>query len=144
MSIRRAILKDSPLAELVRRDFPNWSTDNHAFGFALEGYLGTVSELSALDGFDFLHVAEETPATLRTIGLAYILPSSELPLDVSFRSVSGEISYRALLGSDDELWKGLTRSKKWEAVYLYATEGYEPKWNWNQPIEGLLRPRRQH
>jgi hypothetical protein len=85
MSIRRAILEDSPFVELIREKSPNWSTEFDAFEYALEGNLRTVSELGALDGFKFLRVADETPATLRTIGLAIILPSSQLPLDVSFR-----------------------------------------------------------
>jgi hypothetical protein len=48
MSIRRAILEDSPFVELIREKSPNWCTEFDAFEYALEGYLRTVSELGAL------------------------------------------------------------------------------------------------
>ena len=66
------------------------------------------------------------------------MPSSQLPVDAKFRFADGTIEYRILVGSDDEIWDALTESKRWKAVYLFATEGAEPNWNWNQLVEGSL------
>lgn len=93
---------------------------------------------AALDGFTYLNVVEETPESLRAVGISYILPSGKLPIDAEFRLTSGAVEYRILVGSDDEAWGALTESKRWKAVYLYATEGAEPEWNWDLPVEGSL------
>lgn len=141
MSIRRAILDESPFSKLIPELIPNAPSAPEAFVFAVEGHLRIISGLGALDGFTSLHVVEETSETLRIVGLTHVLPSSLLPLEVSFQVANDGISYLVLLGSDDRVWNGLTESKRWKAVYLYATEEHEPQWNWNQPLEGLLGPK---
>lgn len=80
----------------------------------------------------------ETPYALRLVGLSYVLPSSILPIDARFRFSNGSIEYALLVGSDDDTWRALSESKRWKAVYKYATEGVEADWNWDQPITGLL------
>lgn len=93
---------------------------------------------AAVDGFTYLNVVEETPTALRAVGISYVLPSSKVPIDAEFRLASGAIEYRILVGFDGETWDALTESKRWKAVYLFATEGAEPEWNWDQPVEGSL------
>lgn len=84
-------------------------------------------------------MVEETATALRAVGLSYVLPSSILPIDAQFRFSDGSVEYRVLVGSDDEMWGALSESKRWKAVYLYATEGVEAEWNWEDPVEGLLK-----
>lgn len=76
---------------------------------------------------------------MRVVGLSDVLPLCiQLPIDAVFHVDGDAITYRILVGSDDETWRALTESKRWKAVYLYATEKSESVWNWNNPIEGLL------
>ena len=124
---------------MVDDRFPGDSRGPDAFKYALEHYLRALPKLAvALDGFTFLNVVAETPTELRVVGLSHVLPSSELPIDASFRRVGCAIEYRILVGLHDRVWADLTGSKRWKAVYLYATEALEPKWSWDQPVEGLL------
>jgi len=84
-------------------------------------------------------VAEETPAVLRTVGLSYVLPSGELPIDAEFRLSDGSVDYRILVGIADDPWDSFSESKRWKAVYAYATDGAEPKWDWDRPVVGTLQ-----
>jgi len=127
------------VAALVDRQFPEDSRGSEAFKYALELYLRALPKFgAAIDGWHFLNVVEETSTALRVVGFSYVLPSSELPIDAKFRLAGGAIEYRILVGCDDKAWNALTESKRWKAVYLYATEGVEPEWNWDQPIEGTF------
>ena len=140
MPIRQTIIEKSPFFKLIREDFPSFSTDIDALADAVEGHFRDSSDLGAIDGFEQFFVMQETQATLRIFGMAYFLPSSLLPLEASFQAENDGISFRVARGSDDTIWKGLTKKKRWAAIYLYATEGYEPQWNWEQSLEGLLCP----
>jgi len=127
------------LAALVDQQFPSDSRGPDAFKYALELYLRALPNLdAAVDGFTHLDVVKETATTLRAVGISYVLPSSQLPIDAKFRVARSAIEYRILVGSDDETWNALTEPKRWKAVYLYATEGAVPDWNWDQPVEGTL------
>ena len=139
MSIRQTIIEKSPFFKFIRNDFSSFSTEIDALAYAIEGHFRGESHFGAVDGFEQFFVVEETQATLRIFGMAYFLPSSLLPFEVLFQVENGGISYRAFCGSEDEMWGNLSKKKRWAAVYLYATEGYEPQWNWDQPLEGLLR-----
>ena len=136
MTIRNSILQKSPFSELVCEKFLEASSSNEALGYALEGVLRSIPSMGGVDGFNSLYIIDETATTLKIIGLTYVLPNSVLPLEASFSIENGNIVYRVLLGSDDGKWGDLTDSKRWNAVYLYATEGDGPRWNWRSPIEG--------
>jgi hypothetical protein len=127
------------LTELVDEQFPEDKRGVKAFKYAFELWLRALPNLHvAVDGWTHLNVVEELPNELRAVGIMWILPSSKLPIDVKLRFDNGKIEYRILVGSDDERWAGLTESKRWKAVYLYATEGTEPLWNWDGPVQGSL------
>ena len=127
------------LAELVDRQFPEDSRGPDAFKYALELYLRAISTLEVpIDGWKFLNVVDETPTVLRAVGISYVLPSSELPVDAEFRFVGDAVEYRILVGTDGDAWDALSESQRWKAVYVYATEGAEPKWSWDRPVEGTL------
>lgn len=127
------------LAELVDQQFPEDTRGPDAFKYALELYLRAIPKLeTAVDGWTFLQVIEESRTALRAVGLSYVLPSSILPIDAQFRFSNGSVEYRILVGSDDETWGALSESKRWKAVYLYATEGAKSDWNWDHPVKGLL------
>lgn len=129
----------APLADLVRERFPNESRGEDALRYALELYLRALPNLDApVDGWTFLRVVEETPNSLRAVGIGYVLPSSQLPIDAEFHLSGGAVDYRVLVGVDNELWASLSDSRRWKAVYAYATEGVAPKWDWAGPVVGSL------
>ena len=67
-----------------------------------------------------------------------MLPDCSLPIKASFEAAIGEIKYRVILGSGEWGWRSATESKRWKAVYQYATQGLDPKWDWGPPIEGRI------
>lgn len=137
MAIRSDIVTTSPFFKWITKKFSDFETDLDALAHAVEGHLrGT--PMGAIDGFNMFHVLEETDAKLRVVGMAYFLPHSLVPLDALFGATSDGVSYQVHLGADDDRWKRLTERKRWAAVYLYATENYEPRWHWEPPLEGLL------
>lgn len=129
-----------PLAGLVDRRFPDDSRGPDALRYALELYLRALPNLEVpVDGWMFFRVVDETPTLLRAAGIVCVLPPNELPIDAQFRQVDGSIEYRVLVGTDDDEWRRLSESKRWKAVYAYATAGTEPSWNWDSPVVGRLR-----
>ncbi|MEQ8782439.1 MAG: hypothetical protein RIE06_22465 [Roseibium album] len=136
--IRRDIITKSPFFDLIAERFFDFETDLDALAYAVEGQLRGTPDMGAIDGFKTFHVMEETDAKLRVVGMAYFLPSSLVPIDASFSATNNRISYRVMLGAEDDQWKRLTEKKRWSAVNLYATENYEPQWNWEPPLEGFL------
>ncbi len=127
------------LAELVEEQFPQNPRGADAFKYAMELYLRAISNLdAAVDGFTHLNVVEETRTKMRIVGISYVLPSSLLPIDATFRIVGDVVEYQILVGIDDDLWKRLSESKRWKVVYQYANQGDEAEWNWEQLVEGQL------
>ncbi|MEM9550413.1 MAG: hypothetical protein AAGA05_04505 [Pseudomonadota bacterium] len=138
MSIRSDIITTSPFFNSITEKFVDFETDVDALAYAVEGQLRGTPDMGAIDGFNTFHVLEETDTKLRVVGMAYILPSSLIPLDASFNMTSGNVAYRVKLGAEDGRWKRLTEKKRWSAVYLYATENYEPQWNWEPTLKGVF------
>lgn len=138
MSIRNDIITTSPFFDLITKKFSDFETDMDALAYAIEGQLRGTPDMGAIDGFNTFHVLEETDTKLRVVGMAYFLPSSLIPLDASFSTTNDGISYRVKLAAEDGKWKRLTEKKRWSAVYLYATENYEPQWNWEATLTGFL------
>lgn len=139
-TIRDDIYERYPkLFELVNKQFPGDTRGSEAFKFALQLYLYSLPNWEvAIDGWTLFNVVKETPKVLRAVGIVEVLPSGELPIDAEFSFIDGSIEYRILVGSDDQVWSSLTNSKRWNTVYLYATEGSEPEWNWEQVVTGSL------
>lgn len=127
------------LAKLVIQQFPEDPRGPDAFKYALELYLRAIPQLeAAVDGFTYLNVVEETPTSLRAVGISHVLLSSKLPIDVMLLFAGSAIEYRILVGSDDEAWNAFSEATGWKAVYMYATERGEPTWSWDEPIVGSL------
>lgn len=127
------------LADLVEERFAEDPRGPDAFKYGLQLYLRAIPNLdAAVDGFTYLSVLKETSTELHAVGISYVLPSSCLPIEAVFKYVDGIIEYRILVGTDDNLWDGFSDSKRWKAVYLYATEGAEAAWNWKPAVEGIL------
>ncbi len=139
-SIREDIhTRYSRLTEIVDDQFPEDKRGPKAFEYALGLWLRALPNLHiAVDGWTHLNVVEESTTNLRAVGIMWVLPPNKLPIDAEFLYDNGVIGYRILVGSDDERWAALTESKRWKVVYLYATEGAEPQWNWDRPVEGSL------
>ena len=138
MSIRNDIITSSPFFDLITERFSDFETDLDALAYAIEGQLRGTPEMGAIDGFNTFHVVEETDTKLRVVGMAYFLPSCLIPLDASFSSTNEGTSYRVKLGAEDDTWQRLSEKKRWSAVYLYATENYQPQWNWEPTQSGFL------
>lgn len=85
-----------------------------------------------------LQLASETATSLRAIGIMHVLPTGELPIEVELTREPRSTRYLIRIGADDSRWGSLSDSKRWNAVYLYATGDRDEQWNWSQPISGCL------
>lgn len=92
----------------------------------------------AVDGWKTLRLVSETRTSLRAVGIMYVLPASELPLEVELSREVSSTRYRVRVAVEDARWNSLSESKRWKAVYLYASGGRDEEWNWREPIEGCV------
>jgi hypothetical protein len=100
-------------------------------------YLRDIPEIDlTLDDWKMLRVVSETADSLRAVGIMNVLPSSETPMEVELSKQPGSIAYVVRVGVADQRWNSLSDSKRWKAVYLYATGEREEGWNWSQPLSG--------
>jgi hypothetical protein len=100
-------------------------------------YLRDIPEIDlTLDDWKILRVVSETADSLRAVGIMYVLPSSEVPIEVELFKHPGSIAYVVRVGITDQRWSSLSDSKRWKAVYLYATGEQEEGWNWSEPLSG--------
>ncbi|MEM7279202.1 MAG: hypothetical protein AAF385_13865 [Pseudomonadota bacterium] len=105
----------------------------------MELYLRALPNLdTAVDGFTQLNVVEETSTYIRIVGVSYILPFSLLPIDATFQYLGTKVEYSVLVGIDDDTWKGLSDSKRWKAIYLYAADRSQADWHWEPAVFGTL------
>jgi hypothetical protein len=139
-TVRSVILTRHPkLAELVQSRFPTDPAGEEAFTYALELYLRTIPKLDvAVDGWRMLRILRETAASLRAVGIMYVLPTGELPLEVELSRELGSTRYWLRMGIGDACWDSLSDSKRWTAVYLYASGERDEEWTWSEPISGCL------
>lgn len=102
-------------------------------------YLDSIPNLDlTFDGWDQLQVVRETATSLRAVGAMYILPAGILPMEVELSRDRNSTHYWFRLGIGDKRWYSLTRSKRWKAVYLYASGDRDAEWRWSDPISGDL------
>jgi hypothetical protein len=134
-TIRSVILNRYP--ELVARISTDPS-DEAAFAYALELYLRAIPIRVVLDGWKQLQLVHETATSLRAVGLMTVLPTGERPLEVELFREHGSTRYWLRTGVDDAHWRSLSESKRWKAVYLYASGDRDEQWNWSEPISGYL------
>lgn len=66
----------------------------------------------------------------------HLLPTGLVPLDLAFTIENEAVHHELWIAGDDH--SPLTESKRWKAVYLYATEGREPPWEWSGPMVGSV------
>lgn len=136
-TLRSVIL--TRFSELVHERFPAAPAGEEAFTYALYLYLRAIPNFEvAVDGWRMLRVASETTESLRAIGIMYVLPTGELPIEVELSRELRSTRYALRIGIDDTLWRSLSDSKRWKAVYLYANRERGEEWNWSQPISGCL------
>ncbi|HJK96000.1 MAG TPA: hypothetical protein RMF84_02205 [Polyangiaceae bacterium LLY-WYZ-14_1] len=135
-SIRSLLLSRFPGAVPSRR--ADDSASDEAIGYALYLFLRTsVADLDVtVDGWSVFRVAEERPTSIRGVGIMTLLPAGELPVEVSLSMESDGTHYHVQTAEADEGWAALSESKRWKAVYWYATEGRPPPWTWCEPLSG--------
>jgi hypothetical protein len=136
-TVRNVILTRYP--ELVEPHFPTDPAGEEAFTYALGLYLRVVPNLDVVvDGWSMLRVIHETATSLRAVGLMDVLPGGELPLEVELSKEHGATRYWIRIGIEDAHWDSLSDSKRWKAVYLYASGKRDKDWTWSEPISGCL------
>ncbi len=83
-TLRSVILsRYSERTELVQRRFPDDPAGEGAFACALELFLRLIPNLDAsLDGWRMCRLVGETATSLRAVGIMYVLPAGELPVEV--------------------------------------------------------------
>ena len=112
---------------------------DEAFVDALYVYLRTIPEIDlAFDAWKMPRVVNETADSLRAVGVMYVLPGSEFPVEVELSRQRGSIGHVVRVGADDARWNSLSESKRWKAVYLYATGEQDEGWTWSEPVTGVL------
>ncbi len=92
----------------------------------------------ALDGWRMLRVVRENATSLQAVGIMHVLPTGELPLEVKLSREPTLTRYRIRIGCGDARWEALSHSKRWEAVYLYASGERDEEWTWSEPVSGYL------
>jgi len=128
----------SGLEKLVSETFPEDSRGEHAFKYALELYIRTIPETGSVDGWDFLHIIQETESVMHVIGLMYILPESKLPMEAHFTLTGNEVNYEIRLGEETEGWLKMSDDKKWNLVYSWTESKHLNNWNWESSIIGIM------
>jgi hypothetical protein len=75
---------------------------------------------------------------MRVVGLVYVLPTGEFPLEIELARDHGSTTYWLRMGTEDAQWASLSDSKRWNAVYLYATGEHHEQWTWSEPVSSCL------
>ncbi len=123
-------------------EFPGDPHGDEAFRYALYLYVRGLPEVDiAVDGWRTLQISRETRGFMRAVGIMSILPPDELPLEVVLRLRGAETAYWLRFGVPDRLWRSMTRSRRWKAVYLYAHDRHAASWNWADPVAGAVSVR---
>jgi len=87
-TIRDAILTRPPkLGALVSERSLAEPAGERALAFALQFHARSLPGLGAIDGWRLLRVAHETSASMRVVGIAYVLPTGEIPLEIELTHV---------------------------------------------------------
>jgi hypothetical protein len=139
-NLRAAILSRYPtITKLVQQRFPGNPAGEEAFAYALELFLRLIPNLDiSLDGWKLFRLVSETATSLRAVGIAYVLPDGELPVEVTLSTCLPGIRYGLQQGVPDSQWNSLSAAKRWKAVYLYASGERDREWGWSKPISGCL------
>jgi hypothetical protein len=124
---------------LVRSRFPDDPLSDQAFAYALYLFLATIPDLDVtVDGWRMVHLLRETEVSVRAVGIMHVLPRGELPMEVEFSRGTDTIRYWIRVGTGDALWHSRSESKRWSAVYLYATGERDEEWVWSDAISGSV------
>ena len=111
--------------------------NDEAFAYVLYVYLSVIPEMNlTLDDWKTLRIVSETPDSLHAVGVMYVLPPGELPMEVKVSKEHDSITYVLRTGVADERWNSLSESKRWKAVYHYALGERDAAWNWSEPLSG--------
>jgi hypothetical protein len=129
----------SGLENLVSETFPEDCRGPEAFKYALELYIRTIPETGSVDGWDFLHIIQETENLIHVIGLMYILPESKLPMDAHFTLKGNEVNFEIRLGKENDVWSKMSDDKKWNLVYSWTESEHLNNWDWEKPIIGIMQ-----
>ena len=95
------------------------------------------------DGWLSFHLLEETALSLSAVGIMHVLPSSLVPMEVALTKTASALRLELWTGARGPQEPALSQSAWWKAMYLYAAEGQEPKWDWSESnVEEVALPRR--
>jgi hypothetical protein len=93
----------------------------------------------SVDGWTYFRVVRESEESIKAIGLMTLLPAESIPIEIEInRQVTG-LAWSVKLALLEEAWIELSASKRWNAVFLYASDGKaEPQWTWGQQHNGAV------
>jgi len=128
----------SGLDKLVSETFSEDPRGQAAFKYALELYIRAIPETGSVDGWDFLHIIQETESLIHVIGLMYILPESKLPMEAHFERLDNEVKYEIRIGKESEDWLKMSNNKKWPLIYSLAESKQLNDWEWGSSIIGVM------
>ncbi len=95
-----------------------------------------------VDGWLLFRIVHESNESLEAVGLMTLLPSGSVPMSIVVKGDEEGIVWSAQAGQQDRHWLGLSDSKRWNSVYLYASGNREePGWNWGSTQQGLVQSR---
>jgi hypothetical protein len=128
-SVRQQLLRLFPIQ--VRVDEPDGDV-----AAAIYAMLWAMEDLF-VDGWSLFRVVRESDDSLEALGLMTLLPDGSVPISVTVKADEIGLAWSARPGLQDQQWLALSNSKRWNAVYLYATGGRdEPRWAWGREYRG--------
>ena len=93
----------------------------------------------SVDGWNSFYVIRESRNSLDAVGLMTLLPTGSVPIEINVSSIESGFSWSVQIGRLDSEWLGMSESKQWKQVYLYATGGRDtPHWAWDRRCNGSV------
>lgn len=133
-SVRQQLLRRFQFQLSVNEPDADVATALYAILWALEDV--------TVDGWALFRVVRESHDSLEGVGLMTLLPTGSVPMSVEIRAHEHELVWSARAGLQDQQWLALSNSKRWNAVYLFATGGREEaQWTWDREYQGVLAAR---
>lgn len=139
-SIREQVLRRFHFP--ARKQEPwEWKKTWDQLEVSLEALLYSVDLGSrCVDGWKYFKVIRESEESLKAVGLAYLLPSGSIPIEIDLRRHDGGFTWSAQVAQEDSAWLAMSHSKQWSSVCLYAIgELAKPPWTWGETFQGSVR-----
>jgi hypothetical protein len=137
-------MKGQPIRQQVLRQFPirgHAQAPDADLAAALYALLRFADGSDLIvDGWALFRVVRESDESLDALGLMTLLPTGSVPIAINVSGDEQGFAWSAHIGRQDPHWLALSDSKRWNSVYLHATDGRdEPQWTWERQSRGHVR-----